>query len=123
MAKHSAVALVILGLTVGAPSATAQQKAGDKGPAAASATGQAPAAERTIDKASPILMKNLKVVKSDPATKRFVVVLDGKELKLTAPDHASLPKAGASVRIAVSDSGGGCTNWYDQHHKLHKCPR
>ena len=76
--------------------------------------------EKKMDKASPQLMK-VKVLKVNESAKTFTVMVKGKEKTLNAPDLKSLPKAGDIIEIAVSDAGGGCTDWYDQHAHLHHC--
>lgn len=76
--------------------------------------------EKKMDKASPQLMK-VKVLEVNEKAKTFKVMVKGKEKTLNAPDLKSLPKAGDIIEIAVSDAGGGCTDWYDQHHHLHHC--
>ena len=114
------LAFVLVILAVFSSRGIAQQKTQERGQPTGVEMKQPATGEKKMDKASPALAR-IKVLKVNESAKTFTVMVEGREKTLTAPDLKSLPKAGDTIQIAVSDAGGGCTDWYDQHHKLHHC--
>ena len=76
------------------------------GPAAAQSTG---AEKRTLDKASPNLMKAVKVTKVDAAAKTFTVIQSnsGKEVTFSGAKLKALPTVGQIVDVSYTGTGGG----------------
>ena len=120
MKKLLTFALALVTLAALSSVGVAQQKAEEKSQPTGVERKQPAPRERRMDKASPQLMK-VKVLEVNEKAKTFTVMVKGKPKTLNAPDLKSLPKAGDMIEIAVSDAGGGCTDWYDQHAHLHHC--
>ena len=120
MKKLLTLALALVALAAFSGLGVAQQKTEEKRQPTGVEMKQPATGEEKIDKASPQLMK-VKVLKVNESAMTFTVMVKGIEKTLNAPDLKSLPKAGDIIEIAVSDAGGGCTDWYDQHHHLHHC--
>lgn len=103
---------VVLGVAVlsafSGLSVAQEKKAGERSLPTGIEMKQPATGEKTVDKASPQLMK-VKVLNVNESAKTFTVMVKGKEKTLNAPDLKSLPKAGDIIEITVSDAEGGGT--------------
>ena len=102
-----ASSVVVAKEPIGGPGGTERMR--PSGPAAPGIEMKQPATgEKTVDKASPQLMK-VKVLKVNESAKTFTVMVKGEEKTLNVPDLRSLPKPGDIIEITVSNAGGGGT--------------
>ncbi len=124
MKKLLILALAIAFLAAFTGLAAAQQKGEQKNQPTSVEKKQPATGKKTVDKASPKLMTGKvagKVTGVDPTAKTFTAMIQDKAVTYNVKNLKSLPKVGDIIYIAVGDAGGGCTDWYDQHHKLHHC--
>jgi hypothetical protein len=108
MKKLLTLAVALVALAVFSRLGAAQQMAGEKSQRTGMEMKQPPSGEKTMDKASPQLMK-VNVLEVNEKAKTFTVMVKGKPKTLNVPDLKSLPKAGDIIEITVSEAGGDGT--------------
>jgi hypothetical protein len=66
-----------------------------------------PGAQRSVDKASPILMMTGRVTQVDANAKTFTLVAKGKQHTFVVNNFKALPKVGDVVDVAYTGTTGG----------------
>jgi hypothetical protein len=66
-----------------------------------------PAAERSVDKASPILMMTGRVTQVDGSAKTFTITARGKQHTFVVNNFKMLPKVGEVVDVGYAGASGG----------------